>query len=114
MTKLSKSVGRRGCRGRSRHSLPPLLDLLGVGVLLQTLGDVVSDLDQALPGVLQLLALREALLRTVQLLQRRLHRPHPLLTLKHSEGGHARQNDAEDASMHGNGSLIHPEITLQE
>lgn len=63
-------------------SLAPLLDEVGVGVLLQTLGDVVADLDQTLPGVLQLLTLRQALLGPVQLLQRRLHRPHPLLALQ--------------------------------
>ena len=39
------------------HSLPPLFDQLGVGILLETLGDVVSDLDEALSGVLQLLPL---------------------------------------------------------
>lgn len=68
----------------SVYSLPPLLDLLGVGILLQTLGDVVSDLDEALPRVLQLLALRQALLWPVQLFERRLHRPHPLFALKPS------------------------------
>lgn len=66
----------------SADSLAPLLDEVGVGILLQTLGDVVADLDQTLPGVLQLLALRQALLGPVQLLQRRLHRPHSLLALQ--------------------------------
>lgn len=78
------------------HSLAPLLDEVGVGVLLQTLGDVVADLDQTLPGVLQLLALRQALLGPVQLLQRRLHRPHSLLALRVRE-----KNPKTDRSARG-------------
>lgn len=61
--------------------LPPLFDQLGVGVFSQTLGDVISYFDQALTRVLQLLALRQTLLRTIQLLECCLHRPHALLTL---------------------------------
>lgn len=61
--------------------LPPLLDLLGVGVFSQTLCDVISDFDQALSRVFQLLSLGQTLLWTVQLLQCCLHGPHALLTL---------------------------------
>ena len=39
------------------YSLPPLFDQLRIGELLETLCDVVSDLDEALSGVLQLLPL---------------------------------------------------------
>lgn len=61
--------------------LPPLFDLFGVGVFSQTLSDVISYFDQALARVLQLLALRQALLWTIQLLECCLHWPHALLTL---------------------------------
>lgn len=74
-----------GNQPNQSNLLSPLLDVVGVRVLLQTLGDVVSNLYQALPGVLQLLALRQAFLRSVQLLQGRFYRPHPLLTLEHTQ-----------------------------
>lgn len=48
--------------------LPPLFDQFRVGVFSETLGDVISDFDQALACMLQLLSLRQALLWTIQLL----------------------------------------------
>lgn len=64
--------------------LPPLFDLFRVCVFSETLSDVISDFDQALACVFQLLSLRQTLLWTIQLLECCLHRPHAFLTLKQS------------------------------
>lgn len=65
---------------------PPQLGVLLVWVSFQALGYPVPDLQQAAPRVLQLLLDAEPLVRLVQLLQRLLHRPHPLLTLRQRRG----------------------------
>ena len=63
-------------------SPPPQLRVLLVRVGFQALGYPVPDLQQAAPRVLQLLLHAEPLVRLVQLLQRLLHGPHPLLALQ--------------------------------
>lgn len=68
----------------SLYVLSPLFDQIRIGVLLQTLSDVVPDLDQALPCVFQLLTFRETFLRPVQLLEGCFHWPHSFFTLQHA------------------------------
>lgn len=67
-------------RNKYPQVLSPLFDEVRVGVLLQTLSDVISDLNETLPCVFQLLALRQTFLWSVQLLQSCLHRTHSLFT----------------------------------
>lgn len=55
--------------------------MFGVAVGFKALCDSVSNLQQACAGVLQLLLVRQTLIRLVQLLQGLLHRSHALLTL---------------------------------
>lgn len=67
-------------------SPPPYLHVFGVAVGFKALGDSVADLQQAGASVLQLLLVRQTLVRLVQLLQGLLHWPHALLAL------HSRHN----------------------
>lgn len=74
--------GIKLCEFRNKYPqvLSPLFDELRVGVLLQTLSDVISNLDETLPRVFELLTLRQTFLWSVQLLQGCLHWTHSLFT----------------------------------
>lgn len=55
--------------------------MIGVAVGFKALRDSVPDLQQTRASVLQLLLVRQTLVRLVQLLQGLLHWPHALLAL---------------------------------
>lgn len=79
---LTLSLKSKRATGGPGGLPPPQFDVLLVGVSFKALGYSVSDFQQAVAGVLQLLLHIEPLVGFVQLFQCLFHGPHPLLTLK--------------------------------
>jgi hypothetical protein len=83
LVQLIQALGVKLCElgNKVPEVCAPFFDDVGIVKGVQGLVDVVSDLDEAAPGVVELLLLREASGRIVQLLQRFLDRSHFLLAL---------------------------------